>query len=168
MLSPPFMSSFHSNERTWAPSLRNGNSGVRPCRKTTLWSPPAQELPHHSVPGQATKLPSWSIASISSTVRSQRAWVMLKSLCAKASASSPETSRPQLILRLGARYGKREGRVIHLDIPLTHQEIADMVGATRQTVSGTLSRLKKQGVLSIDMHRIDIESEELLSGLTHE
>ena len=83
-------------------------------------------------------------------------------------ADDVDTRIAKLILRLGARYGKLEGRVIHLDIPLTHQEIADMVGATRQTVSGTLSRLKKQGVLSIDMHRIDIESEELLSGLTHE
>ena len=74
----------------------------------------------------------------------------------------------KLILRLGARYGRRDGGVIHLDIPLTHQEIADMVGTTRQTVTGVLSRLKRQGVLSIDTHRIHIESEELLIGLTHE
>ena len=65
-------------------------------------------------------------------------------------------------------YGRRDGHVIHLDIPLTHQEIADMVGTTRQTVTSTLSRLKRQGVLSIDTHRIDIESEELLSDLAHE
>lgn len=71
----------------------------------------------------------------------------------------------KLILRLGARYGRREGGVIHLDIPLTHQEIADMVGATRQTVSAVLSRLKRQRVLSIDSHRIQIESEKDLSGL---
>ncbi len=69
----------------------------------------------------------------------------------------------KLILRLGARYGRREGGVIHLDIPLTHQEIADMVGTTRQTVTSALSRLKRQGALSIDTHRIQIESEELLA-----
>jgi len=28
--------------------------------------------------------------------------------------------------------------------------------------------LKKEGVLSIDIHRIHIESEELLAGLAHE
>ena len=72
----------------------------------------------------------------------------------------------KLILRLGARYGRREGGVIHLEIPLTHQEIADMVGTTRQTVTSALSRLKRRGALSIDMHRIHIESEELLAGLT--
>lgn len=83
-------------------------------------------------------------------------------------ADDVDTRIAKLILRLGARYGRRDGRVIHLDIPLTHQEIADMVGTTRQTATSTLSRLKKQGVLSIDTHRIDIESEELLTGLAHE
>jgi CRP/FNR family transcriptional regulator len=77
-----------------------------------------------------------------------------------------DTRIAKLILRLGARYGRREQGVIHLDIPLTHQEIADMVGTTRQTVTSVLSKLKKQGVLSIDTHRIDIRSEELLSSLT--
>lgn len=83
-------------------------------------------------------------------------------------ADDVDTRIAKLILRLGARYGRREARIIHLDIPLTHQEIADMVGTTRQTVTSALSRLKRQGVLSIDTHRIHIESEELLTGLAHE
>lgn len=72
----------------------------------------------------------------------------------------------KLILRLSARYGTRVGKEIFLNIPLTHQEIADMVGTSRQTVTSTLSTLKKQGVLSIDDHRIHIESEELLNEMT--
>ena len=72
----------------------------------------------------------------------------------------------KLILRLSARYGTRVGKEIFLNIPLTHQEIADMVGTSRQTVTTTLSALKRQGVLSIDNRRIHIESEELLSELT--
>lgn len=79
-----------------------------------------------------------------------------------------DTRIAKLILRLGARYGRRDGGVMHLDIPLTHQEIADMVGTTRQTVTSVLSRLRRQGVLSIDTHRIQIESEELLSGLAQD
>jgi CRP-like cAMP-binding protein len=69
----------------------------------------------------------------------------------------------KLILRLSARYGARVGKDIFLNIPLTHQEIADMVGTTRQTATSALSALKRQGVLSIDNRRIHIESEELLS-----
>lgn len=72
----------------------------------------------------------------------------------------------KLILRLSARYGTRIGKKIYLTIPLTHQEIADMVGTTRQTVTSALSQLKRQGVLSIDSHRIHIESKELLNELT--
>ena len=72
----------------------------------------------------------------------------------------------KLILRLSARYGTRVGKEVFLNIPLTHQEIADMVGTSRQTVTTTLSALKRQGVLSIDNRRIHIESEELLSELT--
>jgi len=73
----------------------------------------------------------------------------------------------KLILRLSSRYGMRAGKEVLLSIPLTHQEIADMVGTTRQTVTSTLSSLKRQGVLSIDNRRIHIESEELLNELTH-
>jgi CRP/FNR family transcriptional regulator len=54
-----------------------------------------------------------------------------------------------------------------LTIPITHQEIADMVGTTRQTVTSVLSAFRRQGVLSIDNRRIHIESEELLNELTH-
>lgn len=71
----------------------------------------------------------------------------------------------KLILRLGARYGTRVGTEIHLAIPLTHQEIADMIGTSRQTVTSALSALKRQGVLRIDDRIIRIESEELLTGL---
>lgn len=69
----------------------------------------------------------------------------------------------KLLLRLGARYGMRVGNEIVLRIPLTHQAISDMIGAARPTVSSALGDLKRKGVLSIDGHRIRIESEELLN-----
>lgn len=68
----------------------------------------------------------------------------------------------KLILRLCARYGKRTDFGIDLDIPLTHQEIADMVGTTRQTVTSVLSELKRLGVVSMEHRCIHIDSEELL------
>lgn len=81
-------------------------------------------------------------------------------------ADDVNTRVAKLILRLSARYGTRVGKEIFLNIPLTHQEIADMVGTSRQTVTTVLSALKRQGVLSIDNRRIHIESEELLNELT--
>lgn len=78
-------------------------------------------------------------------------------------ADDVNTRIAKLILRLSARYGTRVRKEIFLNIPLTHQEIADMIGTSRQTVTSALSELKRQGVLSIDNHRIHIESEELLN-----
>jgi CRP-like cAMP-binding protein len=75
------------------------------------------------------------------------------------------TRLAKLILRLSAQYGTREGKVIHLDINFTHQEIADMIGTSRQTATTLLGQFKRQGILSIDNRRILIESEELLHGL---
>lgn len=77
------------------------------------------------------------------------------------------TRLAKLILRLSAQYGTREGKVIHLDIHLTHQEIADMIGTTRQTATTLLGQFKRQGILSVDNRRILIESEELLHGLVN-
>ncbi len=91
----------------------------------------------------------------------------LSDVMANLVADDVDTRIAKLILRLGMRYGRRDGHVTRLDIPLTHQEIADMVGTTRQTVTSTLNRMKRQGVLTIETRRILIESEELLSGLTH-
>lgn len=71
-----------------------------------------------------------------------------------------ETRIMKLILRLSTRHGIRVGQDIHLNITLTHQEIADMVGTTRQTVTEVLNDLKRRGVLSLENRRIHIESPE--------
>lgn len=78
-----------------------------------------------------------------------------------------QTRITKLILRLGARHGVRVDQDIHLDIDLTHQEIADMVGATRQTVTSVLSDLQRRGLLRLENRRIRIGSPELLGEIAH-
>lgn len=73
-----------------------------------------------------------------------------------------QTRIMKLILRLSARHGVRIAQDIHLSIDLTHQEIADMVGTTRQTVSSVLGLLQKRGLMRLENRRILIESPELL------
>ncbi len=67
----------------------------------------------------------------------------------------------KLILRLSACYGIRVGSEVHLNIRMTHQEIADMVGSSRQTVTKILGQLQREGLLSIRNRRIRIGSREL-------
>jgi CRP/FNR family transcriptional regulator len=105
------------------------------------------------------------IAMLSMQVLSSRLRV-LGDMFVNLVADDVNTRIAKLILRLSARYGTRVGKEVFLNIPLTHQEIADMVGTSRQTVTSALSALKRRGVLSIDSHRIHIESEELLNELT--
>jgi CRP/FNR family transcriptional regulator, cyclic AMP receptor protein len=53
----------------------------------------------------------------------------------------------QLFVRLGAAYGVRESGGTLINVPLTHVEIASMVGSSRETVSLEMSRLRRSGHL---------------------
>jgi CRP/FNR family transcriptional regulator len=59
------------------------------------------------------------------------------------------------IFKLSGDYGKKSNRGIIVDVPVTRQELADMVGTTRETVSRVISRLKKD-------ESIDEENDRLL------
>jgi CRP/FNR family transcriptional regulator len=65
------------------------------------------------------------------------------------------------ILRLADSYGRRVGDEVHLDIHITHQEMANMIGCTRQSVTSALGMLKRLGVLSFQNHHIRIHRDRL-------
>jgi CRP/FNR family transcriptional regulator, cyclic AMP receptor protein len=71
----------------------------------------------------------------------------------------------QLLVRLAATHGqKTQNGDIALDIRLTHQEMANMIGTTRQSVTSALNLLRRQGVLEFDAnHHILVHSETLLT-----
>ena len=52
-----------------------------------------------------------------------------------------------LLQRLSEIYGKPTDKEVYIDIQLTHQEIADMIGVCRQTVSTLMANLKKDGII---------------------
>jgi CRP/FNR family transcriptional regulator len=69
-------------------------------------------------------------------------------------------------VRLSARYGKSLSPAETLvDIHLTHQEIADMIGTSRQSASTAINALKRQGLLSVKKHCIHIQNGKLLENL---
>lgn len=74
----------------------------------------------------------------------------------------------KMLMRLSARYGRETSGGIRLDIHLTHQEIADMIGATRQTVTAVLGDLRRQGAVHVEDHCICIESQELIESMLRE
>lgn len=64
----------------------------------------------------------------------------------------------RIVLHMTACYGTHVGNGMELGVPLTQQEVADMVGAARQTVSAILASFKNEGVISITNKRIRIEN----------
>lgn len=71
-----------------------------------------------------------------------------------------------LLLRFIRREGKRCKDGIILDLELTRQEMASMIGTSRETVARILSRFQKDGILTLDKQRIIILDEEQLRDWT--
>lgn len=68
----------------------------------------------------------------------------------------------QLLIHLGNTHGVLTGNHIQIGIPLTEQDIADMVGARRQGVSTYLAEMKRQDIIEIIRHFVVIKRAALL------
>ncbi len=71
-----------------------------------------------------------------------------------------------LLLRLGEAYGERDGGKLRLTLRLTHHDIASMIGATRETVTSTLSRFRESRLIVTEQRHIVICDPEGLRRLT--
>jgi len=67
-----------------------------------------------------------------------------------------------LLLTLADHIGKKVNGHLSLDRRLTHEELACMIGATRQWVSMTLERFEKEGIVARDGSLIVVLDEKLL------
>ena len=82
-------------------------------------------------------------------------------------ADDVNTRVVKLLLRLHARYGRPlESGGFLLDLPLTHQEMADMIGTTRQSVSSAVTHLRQRGLLTTSDHRLCLTDPERLAEST--
>lgn len=64
-----------------------------------------------------------------------------------------------LLSKLAEQFGVVRGNMVHLDLDLTHQELANMIGSTRETVTATLSALSREGVVRTGRRSIEINRE---------
>jgi len=71
-----------------------------------------------------------------------------------------------LLLRLAEAYGQKNGGGSRLILRITHQDIASMIGATRETVTSTLGRFRDAGLIATEHRSILIKSPEGLRQLT--
>ncbi|KJR42684.1 Cyclic nucleotide-binding domain protein [Candidatus Magnetoovum chiemensis] len=74
-----------------------------------------------------------------------------------------ESRIASLIIKLAAKeISSSTSKNIHLDIKLTKQEIADMVGTSVETTIRTISRFKKEGIIEEKQGRIIIKDLQAL------
>ncbi len=72
-----------------------------------------------------------------------------------------DTPAPQRLARtlltLSRKFGKTIGKSVELEVPLTREEIGEIIGTTLETTIRMLSALKKRGVVSLGRRRIVIQ-----------
>ncbi|HMY58882.1 MAG TPA: Crp/Fnr family transcriptional regulator, partial [Pseudomonadota bacterium] len=71
----------------------------------------------------------------------------------------------ELLLRLGQDYGVDDSRGTLVSLKITHQEMANLIGSTRETVSLTLSQFKRSGLIATDGRRVILSNQEGLRAL---
>jgi CRP/FNR family transcriptional regulator, cyclic AMP receptor protein len=60
------------------------------------------------------------------------------------------------LVRMADNHGQVSGSELKIDIPMTHQEFANMVGTTRETVNRVMNNLKKEGIIEMNRQGIVI------------
>jgi CRP/FNR family transcriptional regulator len=78
------------------------------------------------------------------------------------------TIRQRLIstlLKLAQSEGRKTARGIELQLPASHQELANQLGTVRELISRNLMRLQAEGLLDVDARQIVVKDVEGLSAL---
>jgi CRP-like cAMP-binding protein len=71
----------------------------------------------------------------------------------------------ELLLNLAQEYGVEDSRGTMVALKITHQELANLIGSTRETVSLTLSQFKRKNLICTDGRKVIISDAESLRAL---
>ena len=67
------------------------------------------------------------------------------------------------LAELGNRYGEEKGSKVKINQRFTHEEIADMIGVSRETVTKLLGALRREGIIEFEGKNIVFHKEKLES-----
>jgi CRP-like cAMP-binding protein len=77
-----------------------------------------------------------------------------------------EARLAEFLLKAASRWGIPDPRGVLISAPFTHQEMASMIGSTRETVTLTLGELRRKGIIEVDRRRIVVLDREGLKTRT--
>ncbi|MFT7641660.1 MAG: CRP/FNR family cyclic AMP-dependent transcriptional regulator [Pirellulaceae bacterium] len=72
-----------------------------------------------------------------------------------------------LLLELAEEYGKRTSEGVELGVKLSHQELANVIGSTRETVTVVLGELQAGGLVKVGRRRIVLLNTKSLAMSVH-
>ena len=105
------------------------------------------------------QIPDLALGMVEALVYKGRCFSSLVQLLGTRSVSGRLS---QVLLALCDNYGIPEGDGVVIDVHLTHEDLAHMVGASRQWVTTTLDRLQKKGIVRIRKRKLVILRPDLL------
>lgn len=71
-----------------------------------------------------------------------------------------------LLLELGDEYGVDTEEGVQIGLKITHQEMANLIGSTRETISLTLAQFKKKGTINLSGRTVILLDHEGLKAMT--
>lgn len=125
---------------------------VEPSRLSYL---PGGKLKH-----LAMTVPAFAIALIDGLVAKGKCYSALVQMLGTRSVTE---RLAQLLIILATVEQKKAGSQLVIDQRITHEQLAAIVGSTRQWVTSTLARFQKSGVISIELGRIHIVRPDALT-----
>ena len=120
-------------------------------------------LPSPTLRSLCERMPNLAIGLIEAMVFKGRCYAAMAQMLGTRSASERMS---QVLLLLTEMYGTRTQDGVVINVPITHEEIAHMVGASRQWVTVGLKRLQADGVIEIGRGKLLIRDIEALSAST--
>lgn len=85
----------------------------------------------------------------------------------QSQSSSTAESRIRMgIYDLSQKHGIRDSHGIIIDLKITHQELAEMVGTSRETVTRSIAQLRKEKIIEVTDRRITLLDEKALLSQT--
>ena len=61
-----------------------------------------------------------------------------------------------LLIYLAQEYGVKNGKKVRIDLKLTQQELANMIGTTRETISRVINKFKEENIISSSKRKMVI------------
>ncbi len=128
---------------------------------THMWSAVTMEptrlahLPGTSVRHLAETIPAFAICLIDALVAKGKCYSALAQMLGTRSVTA---RLAQLLLILS----QANGSGVRIDRKITHEDLAGIIGSTRQWVTATLARLQRRGIIVIASDYIDIVQPDVL------